>query len=95
MNTGLIIRLVTMALVFLAWAGLMFRTLFLFREREVERSGAGIPSTGGFIRQLGFWLKNPADRKDRQTLFFLTAVLIAMAAIQAMVAGNEAAGGID
>ena len=95
MSTGQIVRLVTMGLVFLAWAGLMFRTLNLFRSREAARSETMFPSTGGFLRQLGFWLRNPADRKDRQTLLFLTAILIVMAATQAMVAAGDAPAGAD
>jgi hypothetical protein len=78
MSTGAIIRLVLQALVFAAWAFMMYRTLFTFRSRDADQNGGPFPSTGGFIAQAKYWLKSDEDKSDRKTLFFLTFVLIAM-----------------
>jgi hypothetical protein len=85
MSTGQIIRITTMGLVFLAWAWLMFRTLFLMREREAERTGQMLSGPGGLLHQIGYWLKSPEDRNDRKNLLFLTGVLAVMIAMQAML----------
>jgi len=71
MTTGAMIRLALQALVFIAWAFMMVRTLGLFRARDAERND-------GFIAQAKYWLKSDEDRTDRKTLLFLTFVLIAM-----------------
>ena len=84
MSTGQLIRLTTMGIVFLLWAWTMFRTLFLLRQRDTEGSGAMVQSTGGFLRQLGYWLRSPEDRADRKTLLFLTAALAVMIVMQVM-----------
>ena len=80
MSTGQTIQLVLQGLVFLAWAALMFRTLFLLRSRSVSETGGAFPGPGQFLTQLGRWLRAPEDRQDRNTLFFLTFVLAAMIA---------------
>jgi hypothetical protein len=78
MTTGQIIQFVLQGLVFIAWAGLMFRTMFLFRTRAVAETGAMAPGPRQFIRQAGRWLRAPEDRADRKTLAFLTFVLLVM-----------------
>ena len=78
MSTGQIIQLVLQGLVFLAWAGLMFRTLFLLRRRAEQDTGTTIPGPGQFLTQAGRWLRAPEDRSDRNTLAFLTFVLLVM-----------------
>ena len=80
MSTGQIIQLVLQGLVFLAWAGLMFRTLFLLRRRAEAETGQTFAGPGQFLTQLGRWLRAPEDKTDRSTLFFLTFVLFAMIA---------------
>ncbi|NKX44915.1 hypothetical protein [Roseicyclus persicicus] len=78
MSTGQTIQLVLQGLVFLAWAGLMFRTLFLWRRRAQDETGAALHGPGQMLKQAGRWLRAPEDKTDRSTLFFLTFVLFAM-----------------
>lgn len=78
MSTGHTIQLVLQSLVFLAWAALMFRTLFLLRARAEQETGLAIPGPGQFITQVGRWLRSDDDRAERKTLFFMTFVLLAM-----------------
>lgn len=86
MSTSQIIRFVLEALVFAAWAFMMYRMLFTLRSRDADQNGGPFPSTGGFIAQLKFWLKSDEDKQDRKTLFFLTFVLVAMIAMNVMSA---------
>ena len=85
MNTGDIIRLALQALVFIAWAFMMYRMLFTLRTRNEDQSGGAFPSTGGFMAQFKYWLSSEEDRQDRKTLFFLTFVLIAMNAMNVLL----------
>jgi len=78
MSTGQTIQLVLQGLVFLAWAALMFRTLFLLRSRAAEETGDTIPGPGQMLTQIGRWLRAPEDRSERNTLLFMTFVLIVM-----------------
>jgi len=78
MTTSGIIRLVLQALVFIAWAGMMFRTLFLMRRRNEDQTGGAFPSTGGFIAQVKYWLSSDEDKQERRTLLILTLVLVVM-----------------
>jgi hypothetical protein len=89
MTAAQIVRLVLQGLVFLAWAALMFRTLFAFRTREAERTGAAFPSVGGFFVQAKRWLTSAEDRTDRRTLAFLTFVLVVMIAMDALAAAGR------
>jgi hypothetical protein len=74
MSTAETIRLILLALVFLAWVWLMFRTISVVSDRA--------KSEGSFGSQLGNWFRDPDDRKDRNTLLFLTFVLAAMIFMQ-------------
>ena len=85
MTTGAVIRMVLMGAVFLLWAAWMFRTLALLRRRAAEDGGPLFPGPGGFLRQARRWLTAPEDRQDRNTLGFLTFVLAAMIASQALL----------
>lgn len=85
MTTGAIIRLVLQALVFIAWAFLMYRTLFTLRNRNEGQTGGTFPTTGGFMAQLKHWWQNPDDRLDRNTLLWLTFVLLTMIATSAVL----------
>lgn len=78
MSTGQTIRLALQSIVFLIWAIMMFRTLFLLRSRSQDQGGPMIPTVGGFTGQLKYWLTSEEDRSERKTLFFLTFVLFAM-----------------
>lgn len=86
MSTGQTIRFVLEALVFIAWAFMMYRMLFTLRARNAEQGGGPVPSTGGFMGQLKYWLGSEEDKQDRKTLFFLTFVLAAMIAMNVMTA---------
>ena len=85
MTTAGIIRLVLQALVFIAWAFMMYRMLFTLRARNEDQTGGAFPSTGGFMTQLKYWLSSEEDRQDRKTLLFLTFVLIAMNAMNILL----------
>jgi len=78
MSTGQTIQLLLQGLVFLAWAAMMFRTIFLFRSRAADETGIAIPGPVQFLKQAGRWLQSPDDRSERNTLFFLTFVLLVM-----------------
>ncbi|MDG3041310.1 hypothetical protein [Roseicyclus marinus] len=91
MSTGQIIQLVLQGLVFIAWAGLMFRTLFLLRARAADQTGTTFPGPGQFIAQAGHWLRSDEDRAERKTLGFMTFVLLAMSLSTAFL-GSPAAG---
>lgn len=87
MAIGAIIGLLLQGLVFVAWAFMMFRTLFTFRARDAAQGGGPFPSTGGFIAQMKYWLKSDEDRRDRRALFVLTLALFVLIAISASTAG--------
>ncbi len=74
MSTAATIRLVLLLLVFIAWAWLAFRTLTVVSDRA--------KADGSFLSQLGQWFRDPDDRRDRNTLLFLTFVLAAMIFMQ-------------
>ena len=90
MSTGQIIQLVLQGLVFIVWAIMMYRTLFLFRRRAAEETGRPFPGTGQFLKQAGRWLRSPEDRSERNTLLFLTFVLVVMVASSALLAPPNA-----
>lgn len=81
-----IFRLVLLGLVFLVWTGLMLRTLFVLRARASESGGQQTPGPGGFLRQVGRFLSAPEDRRDRNTLAFLTVVMAIMIGTQVLSA---------
>lgn len=72
------ILLTLQGLVFLAWAIMMFRTLFLFRRRNARQSGAMFPGVGAFLRQARYWLSSAEDRRDRRLLLGLTLAVFAL-----------------
>lgn len=80
MSTGQIIQIVLQGLVFIAWAALAFRTLFLLRARAQAETGNALAGPGQFLKQAGRWLRSYEDRAERKTLFFMTFVLVAMTA---------------
>ncbi|UWQ95579.1 hypothetical protein K3728_18290 [Rhodobacteraceae bacterium M385] len=73
-----IIFLSLQGLIFVAWAFMMFRTLFRFRRRSVDQTGLMFPSTSNFITQAKYWLSSPKDRVERHILLALTIALIAL-----------------
>lgn len=70
MSGATVFQIILLLLVFLAWAWLVYRTINVLQAR------------GGVGRELGKWFKSPEDKKDRNTLFFLTFVLAAMLVMQ-------------
>jgi hypothetical protein len=86
MSTGQIIQLVLQGLVFIAWAALMFRTLFLWRRRAEAETGNTFSGPGQVLKQAGRWFTAPEDRSERNTLLFLTFVLVVMVLTSAFLA---------
>jgi hypothetical protein len=70
MSGATIFQLILLALVFFAWAWLLMRTISLLQSR------------GGIGTAFGPWFRSPDDRKDRNTLLFLTFVLAVMLTLQ-------------
>jgi len=70
MSGATIFQLVLLALVFIAWAWLLYRTITLLQAR------------GKLGPELGRWFRSPDDKRDRNTLLFLTFVLAAMLFMQ-------------
>jgi len=83
MSTGQTIQLILQALVFLAWAVLMFRVVSTIRSRAEEQDSS-------VSKQMGRWMRSPADKSERNTLFFLTFVLVAMLLSSAFLGGPQA-----
>lgn len=79
MTTAFVIRLVILLLVFLAWAALMFGALSKVSARA--RDG------NGFLSALGAWARDPAEKKGRGTLYFMTFVLVALIIMQTAIPG--------
>lgn len=70
MSGATIFQIVLLVLVFLVWAWLLYRTVTLLQSR------------GRLGEELGRWLRSQEDRKDRNTVLFLTFVLAAMIVMQ-------------
>lgn len=86
MDAGRILLLAVQGVVFVAWAVLMFRTLFRLRAIASERRAA---SGGGFLAGFGHTLQTfrdfavrPVHRRDRRRLILLTLLMFAL------IAGN-------
>ena len=65
-------------IVFLMWAGLVFRTLFSLMGRAQAASGRPVPgplSWGPVVRD---WLRDPAARRERRNLLGATAAVLAL-----------------
>ncbi len=77
MSASQIIRFVLEALVFAAWALMVYRMVSVVRARDAEQNT-------GFVAQFKAWLKSDEDKQERKTLFFLTFVLAAMIAMNVM-----------
>lgn len=88
MSTGGIIRLVLQGIVFLLWAVMMFRTLYVLNQRSKTQDASNVPTVGGFTTQLKHWLRSEDDKSERKTLFFLTFVMIAMNVTNALAAAQ-------
>lgn len=78
MTTGDIIRLVLQTLVFIAWAFMAYRLFSTLRARNEDQAG-------GVMGHLKHWWQNPDDRPDRNTLVWLTLVLLAMFATNTLL----------
>ena len=75
-----------LAVLFVAWAGLMFRALFLLRARAVQRSGSTFPGLGATLDSYGAFLTLPEFRRDRRILGALTLALFGMIAVTVALA---------
>lgn len=91
METGAVIVTVLQGAVFIAWAFLMFRSLFRLRRDVVQRAGRqGFyqPSVAETLTSFGWFLTEDRYARDRRILGVLTLMLFAMIALQAwMVRG--------
>ena len=72
--------------VFLIWAGLMFRALFRLRARAVQRSGRTFPGLLDTLEGYGAFLTLPEFRRDRRLLGAATLALFAMIAVNVAMA---------
>lgn len=84
MTTGSIVRLSLQALIFVGWAFMMFRTMFLFRKRDLHQSGRMFHGPTGFAKQAEYWLRSEEDRRDRRLLLVFTLLLFASIALNAL-----------
>lgn len=69
--------------VFVVWAALAFRTLFLLRSRAVSRSGRAIPGPLTFLNAMSDWLRDPAERRPRHLLAGATLLMFALSFVSA------------
>ena len=77
-----IVLLALGAVIFIAWATLMFRTLFLLRRRAEAESGKPFPGPGQSLRQWGRFFRGIEDRRLRSRLLGATmAMLVWMVAL--------------
>ncbi|WP_216859414.1 hypothetical protein [Sulfitobacter aestuariivivens] len=60
---------------FIAWAGMMFRTLFAHRKRIAQRTGRPIPGVGDSLREWRHWWRSDDLKFERRLLIFLTITL--------------------
>ena len=84
MSGGDIFRLVLLGLVFVVWIVMAFGLLGKLRARAVSDTGQGLPGPRSAAKEWANWFRAPEDRRERNTFLFLTFVLVAMAAMQAM-----------
>jgi len=64
------------SLIFLAWAVMMFRTIFGHRKRAALRTGRTIPGVGDTLREWSHWWRSDELRTERRILIVLTALLV-------------------
>ena len=79
-----IFRFTLQGLVFAVWAVMLFSVLFKLRRRAEAETGRPFHGPGMALKQWGIWFRSPADRKERNTVLFLTFALLVMSATQAM-----------
>ncbi|MBF9042781.1 hypothetical protein HKCCE4037_05555 [Rhodobacterales bacterium HKCCE4037] len=84
MSTGAILQLAFQGVVFAGWAVLMFRTMFLFRKRDLHQSGRMFHGPTGFVKQAEYWLRSEEDKRDRRLLLVFTLLLFASIALNAL-----------
>lgn len=78
------------ALVFIAWAVTLFRTLFVIRRRASQRTGASLPGPIETLREWRLWLGDPMTRTDKLRLLLLTIAMLALSVLNAFVPGGPA-----
>ena len=72
--------------VFVLWAGLLFRALFRLRARAVGRSGRTFPGLIDTLESYGAFLTLPDYRRDRRLLGLATLALFAILAVNVAMA---------
>ncbi len=66
------------SVVFVAWAFVMFRTLFAQKRRATMRTGKALPGPLEALREWGIWWRNPRMQAERRLLIGLTLCLIVL-----------------
>ena len=84
MSTGALILIIAQAVTFIAWAFLMFRTLFLLAGRARRESGASIPGVAASLKQWKIWLTSQDDRRARMRLALATAAVFLLTGVAAL-----------
>ena len=77
MSLERIIMLALGAAIFIAWAFMMFRVLFLLRKRAEEETGKPFPGLGESLSHWGRFFRHPEDKVLRQRLTGLTMAMLA------------------
>ena len=72
------------AVIFLLWTGAMFTTLFRLRRAATEATGRMFPGPRGSLRSVATFLRDPRNRGARRRLGWLTLLLFAALAMQAV-----------
>lgn len=70
--------LIVQGAVFLGWVLAVFRVLFHLWRRSAQRSGAFAAGPVTFVRSVGDWLRDPAERRWCWALFGLTVAVLGL-----------------
>lgn len=66
------------ALVFVVWAFLMYRNLFMLRRRAVDQTGRPFPGPVTTARGFADFVRRPEFRRDRNLLGLVTLALFVL-----------------
>ena len=78
-----VLSFVMAAMVFAMWGFSIFRTIIAVRNRAVVRTGKSLPGQTDTLREWGLWLRDPALKKERRQLAFMTICVLGLAAVLA------------
>jgi hypothetical protein len=70
--------LIVQGAVSLGWAFTAFRVLFHLWRRSAQRAGTFVAGPVTFVRSVGDWLRDPAERRWRWALFGLTVAVMGL-----------------